>query len=670
MKNKLLKEFLSYILTEKTLAQSTMLTFVDDKGKSQTKSAAVLSRYRKGSKGRETYDKWKAGQPQAMPAGTKPSADTDSAKEPATSDKKGMASRAIDTLKQTIGKISSGVTQLSKTFRSDVYKGGAAGIGTESSTQGESSSCAASEDFIGGRALSIGDNNHAVPANVTDEDIDAAKAKLRGKKGEPHDTRRAIEAAWIAKERARYMDAGGTPPENRWLRYAYRSGLSTREELDRRGADSVATSQAVADGIIPPPTVTGPEGKKQTVTYLEDLKSRPNISDEEKKYYERAIVALNKAEDTDTTVFYARKDGTVGVMFISNKQGPNDPHGNTTPDKRVRRIRESARSSGLPPEGAEKLEKAIDDARATIVAGGDITTTAKSHFEDMDADKKEKTSARLKEMFTNLPSGKDRADYTSQILEKMPVKKAMEALYCGENPNRCTKGKPTKAIPQEYQEQNVGRAFIQAVQDKPDNAYLKKILGKVGDSAQDSDKDMLGPIVEAGKTMRKAAKDAHGQLVSTVQEIDKEQCGGPCKDKEGKEINGPATQTYVDSFMRDNHWDQYICYSDDCSEQEAVSESKLVDIDGHKVTPAKFRECLGNLSGYKGDTESSDGQREMWGHLKRVLKTDPTDDSISIHGTDRGGPQIGKEKYRTKGERASLLTYLGKDMAGCVTGKS
>jgi hypothetical protein len=584
--------------------------------------------------------------------------------------KKGVKSRAMDTLKQAVGKVSSSVAQLSKTFRADVYKGAAAGIGTESSTQGESSSCAASEDFIGGRALSIGDNNHAVPANVTDADIDVARTKLRGKKGEPHDTRRAIEAAWITKERARYIEVGGTPPENKWLRYAYRSGLSTREELDRREADTTATSQAIANGIIPPPTVTGPEGKRQTLSYLEELKSRSNISDEETQYYERAIIALNKAEDTDTTVFYARKDGTVGVIFISNKQTPNDPHGNTTPDKRIRRIRESAKSSGLPPEGAAELEKAVDDARAAIVAGGDITTAAKSHFEGMDDKTKEKTNARLQKMFTDLPSGTGRADYTPEILQKTPIKKAMNVLYCTENPNKCSKGKPIKPIPQNYQNKNVGKAFMEAVQDNPGNSYLKKILGKVGDSAQDSDKEMLGPIVDAGKTMRQAAKDAHGQLVSTVQEIDRKQCGGPCKDNQGKEINGPATQTYVDSFMRDNHWDQYICYSDDCSQQEAVSESKLVDIDGHKITPAKFRECLGKLSGYQKDTESSDGQRELWSHLKRVLKTDPVEDSISIHGTDKSGPQIGKEKYRTKGERASLLTYLGKDMAGCVTGKN
>jgi hypothetical protein len=61
--NKLLKEFISYILTEESLAKTTMLTFVDKQGKSQTKSALTLSRYPKGSNGRKAYDSWKASQP-------------------------------------------------------------------------------------------------------------------------------------------------------------------------------------------------------------------------------------------------------------------------------------------------------------------------------------------------------------------------------------------------------------------------------------------------------------------------------------------------------------------------------------------------------------------------------------------------------------------------------
>ena len=126
--------------------------------------------------------------------------------------------------------------------------------------------------------------------------------------------------------------------------------------------------------------------------------------------------------------------------------------------------------------------------------------------------------------------------------------------------------------------------------------------------------------------------------------------------------------------MRDTHWDQYMCTDapdDDCSAQRAVDETKLVDIDGHKVAPAKFRECLADLTGFEHEGEdrhSPENQRALWRHLKGVLRVDSEEDSISVHG--EGGRQVGRERYRTKGAASSLLTYLGRDMANCVTGKT
>lgn len=60
--NKLLKEFLSYVLTEAKSAQDPMLSYVGKDGKSYSKKASVLAGYRKDSPGRQAYDKWKASQ--------------------------------------------------------------------------------------------------------------------------------------------------------------------------------------------------------------------------------------------------------------------------------------------------------------------------------------------------------------------------------------------------------------------------------------------------------------------------------------------------------------------------------------------------------------------------------------------------------------------------------
>ena len=286
-------------------------------------------------------------------------------------------------------------------------------------------------------------------------------------------------------------------------------------------------------------------------------------------------------------------------------------------------------------------------------------------------------------MFKRLPADKGRnKDYTQDIIEKAggklrgkPYGKAMAAVYCTDNPKSCTNGIPSVDISDEYLADNAGRAFVHAVQTSEDNApYLRKILMKVGTVASTSDdatKKLFAPITEGSDNMRKAAKDAHEEIVSRLQTIDSQYCGDnpdKCKDEAGNDINGPATQLYVDTFMRDTHWDQYICNSDNCAEQDAISENKLVDINGHKVTPKKFRECLTTLTGFTpndNSTDSHESQRELWSHLKRKLKISPKEASISVHGVDT---TIGKETYRTKGDSASLLTFLGKSMTECVTG--
>jgi len=179
---------------------------------------------------------------------------------------------------------------------------------------------------------------------------------------------------------------------------------------------------------------------------------------------------------------------------------------------------------------------------------------------------------------------------------------------------------------------------------------------------------LLGPVLDAGQQTRQAAKDAHDLIVSRLTDADDRICKqSPDRCTEGgNQINGPATQAYIGSFMQDTHWNQYICNSDDCTEQDAISAKKMVDIDGNKVSPKKFRECLASISGFSGDTSSHDGQRGLWNHLQKNLVVKAGEDSISVRDGS-GTRKIGRETYRTKGVQSSLLTFLGKDMTDCVT---
>lgn len=584
-----------------------------------------------------------------------------------------------------------------KGFRDKIYKFGAVGTGTEDSTKGEQSSCSSSEDFIAGRTLNVEGGTVPVPAGVTDEEIEQQKQAVRTGRGgknlsEYEVTNRAIERAWMERERQRYIQGGSRPPADEWLRAAYRSGVSTRAILEER-ADLTATQTGLSDGTIPPPMVTDEgsgKGKEAATNYLQGLRDTTPEGSEERSHCDQLLLALETAEDTDTCIFYIRKDGKPGVLFISNKQGLNDPHGNTGPGARITRIASLAATSGLDGQGQVALAKAIKEARDAIGSSvSDATAQVKDHFDKQSQEDRVAADDRLRDLLTSgLPADRGRTkDYTDDILGYPPVKKELRDVYCAQNEEIC-KGKKPKEIDaivaedEEFKRANIGTAFRMAAQKDPNNTNIRKILIKLGTVATGSDDErLLGPILTVGSSVKAAAADAHSTIVSRVHEIDRQQCGNAwddqakaCVDKKGTVSNGPATQTYVDAFMRDTHWDQYMCTDssdDDCSGQEAVNATKLVDINGHKVPPAKFRECLASLTGFKArgeDADSPENQRALWVHLKRVLRVDSEEDSISMHG--EGGKQVGKEKYRTKGAAASLLTYLGKDMAKCVTGKT
>lgn len=693
--NKLLREFLHYILEDKKKKEP-----VDAPG-TPKESPTYRGHYRvPGTRNLYSTTPNGAAEFKAIGGTLKPIGPEDTAGEksrqstqqspqgqassaPTTRPATGLLSRVRSTTKSLIGVVTG--------FRNMVYKVGGVGTGTEESTKGEQSSCSAAEDFIGGRVV----NGIPIPAGISDKDVTTARSKLTrpkpGVQGEPDETYRAVQEAWIVRETQRYIKGGTTPPKRKWLLTAYKSGLSTRAALEER-ANLVATQTALRDGTLPPPMVTneGEGGGKEAATrYLTGLRDTAPDGSEERTHYDKILLALETAEDTDTCMFYIDKQGRPNVLFVSNKQGTNDPHGNTGPKARISRIASLAATSGLDEQGQAALGKAIKEARDAIGASvEEATTQVKDHFDNQSEEDRAAADDRLRDLLTGgLPADRGRTkDYTEDILDFPPVKKGLREIYCSQNPDSCQGKKPRQiddiiAQDEEFKRDNIGTAFRMAAQENPNHGGIRKILIKLGTVATGpDDEQLLGPVLTVGSGMKAAAADAHSTIVSQIHGIDKQQCGDSWDDKakacvgeDGSPKNGPATQTYVDAYMRDTHWDQYMCTDapgDDCSAQAAVNDTKLVDIDGHKVSPAKFRECLADLTGFEHEGEdrhSSENQQALWLHLKGILRVDSEEDSISVHG--KGGRQIGKEKYRTKGAAASLLTYLGKDMANCVTGQ-
>jgi len=658
--NKLLKEFLSYIVTESRVKREVGAVWQTPSGKWSAKRA---DRTQSGFATKDAADAWLAGSTAAPAEPT--GVEKEKPSEPTT-----QPTGVLQRIRQA----TSSLGKLAKSFRQRIYSGEGQSIGTVGSTQGEHSSCASAQDFVSGRLLSVEGNTVPVPAGITDTNIENAKNIVRsgrgGKKLSEYElTNRAIELVWTEREKLRYTKAGSEPPDDSWLKYAYRSGMSAIGELRNNTdykADINATTAAIQSGELPPPMVMNAENRVSTINYLKDMVDNSSTP-EESKHYKTLLLAMNVAEDTDTVVHFINQDGFSDILLVSNKKSKNDPHGNTTPTARIKTLKQRL---GEDPEVAKEIVSALEEAQAIIAKGGDAVATSREHFSTMSAKDKLASAELLQKKFKKLPSGKGTADYTEKILKARPVKNAMQQMYCADNPSSCRNGKSLKDIPKSYQRSNVGMAFIKSIENSGESspAMLTKILGKVGDTAQESDRTLLGPVLDAGQQTRQAAKDAHDLIVSRLTDADERICKqSPDRCKEGdSQINGPATQAYIGSFMQDTHWDQYICNSGDCSKQDSISAKKMVDIDGRKVPPKKFRECLASISGFDGDTQSHEGQRNLWSHLQKNLVVKAGEDSISVRdGT--GARKIGKETYRTKGAQSALLTFLGKDMTDCVT---
>jgi len=199
--------------------------------------------------------------------------------------------------------------------------------------------------------------------------------------------------------------------------------------------------------------------------------------------------------------------------------------------------------------------------------------------------------------------------------------------------------------------------------------------------------------LEKANDIRKRGMDAaHAKIVTDVQNSDKE-IDGFDEDENGNVVdengdNGPATQQYVDSFMEDMHWNNYID-----GDSDGVGD---MSIDGQNVIPEDFRSCLKDLSGFKGDTETKEGREALKAHLRKKIrisgKRSSDDETAAITGeskdahisfdgmvpdTRRGAKKgamkrisVGEQTYRSKGVGVnSVMGGLGLEMKECLGGK-
>ena len=127
---------------------------------------------------------------------------------------------------------------------------------------------------------------------------------------------------------------------------------------------------------------------------------------------------------------------------------------------------------------------------------------------------------------------------------------------------------------------------------------------------------MLSPemdwVESVGSTSKNAMKEAYKQISSDIADADEKWQNERAPNPPQPPENGPHTQTYVNTFVKQMHWDRYIL-----GEEEDIGD---MNIEGRTVNSKHIRTCLGDLSKFTGDLDTKEGRDGLLDHLGKTMK--------------------------------------------------
>lgn len=400
---------------------------------------------------------------------------------------------------------------------------------------------------------------------------------------------------------------------------------------------------------------------------------------------------INKLEDTDSGVIYETEDGYLGFKHTSNKKGWKAPHNNTSIDVKGEKIKEVAPtiarlnklSDKQSEQLSENLNKTISDASDIVKGAETVIIDDSKKIENVDDFVSKNTIIGKYCNFGNARSGDKQ--YLQKAASSKIVKEKLQQK--GIDPKNATDEEIFKACIELKQEGKTNgdvdsvilktsetikriRGYIaqgltlQQIRQKIINIgdISDEELQQLVDACGDGSVDIL---VDTNDKRKESMKVAHAKVVEDIRNHDKklaEETGEEYYPNPESAKNGPHQQAYIDSFLKDIHYTRYID-----GELEGVQS---INVDGYDIQPIQFRQCLKDLSGFEGDTETPEGKEQLKQHLRETLRIKPGDASVTFNGEANGEDvELGQENYRTKGKSKSILAHLGGDMISCLKGK-
>jgi hypothetical protein len=450
-----------------------------------------------------------------------------------------------------------------------------------------------------------------------------------------------------------------------WAQVAVRTAVNEAQTLKNVPAYNAKNPQPEG---LPQGAIMDKQNKAMVQKLLESKRDEAVANGDKKSeaHYKKQLSYLDKLKETDTGIIYETNDGTIGFKHTSNKKTFKDPHSNSSPAKVMEAMRR-VMGDKLSPElekTFKESEKLLSDSNQTVISD------TKAFVESQSKKSPEQTSAEneaIGNVLSDYPlAGGGKKDYMNGpdgVTNKPWFKKY--ATENGLNPPH-SNDTVLKAV------------FANAASDNPDQNALDTVL-KISEMVQNVNPNNIEnfakkygitsqqlssiasstePLKETGRKRREVMAVVHAKIVKGIQEADSSDPNVYPNNPNGE--NGPHQQAYVNDFLGRMHFTAYVN-----GERDGVSSH---NINGLNVEPSYYRECLSDLTGFKGETETPAGREALLTHMRKGLRVSPENDSI-IFQDGKTKAKIGTETYRTKGKSKGVLGYLGPDLQKCLNNK-
>ena len=497
-----------------------------------------------------------------------------------------------------------------------------------------------------------------------------------------------------------------------WMRAAYDGGVATEQILEDSRLDTSKPHTTVQSTPEVDNKVRGElEKKTKEACKVEDS--------DDCKYYKKQLKDWDKfSKYHDTFTLGVDEKGRTFVVHISNKKGSNlkDPQNNTTPAQRLVMLK--GKFKPPVPQNVDRtittgLQRVSDAQMASRRSQADMTID--DDFVDFFENHPDMEARRAK-LDDQGRSDNERSEFSKWVRaqggkkwEEMTTREKLEAMQNYTKSRLETEdGKSRLMTPEEAVEK-----FGKNPEDKPDNwvgdwpppaeetdnkgkvkritYYLNdegewvkathhqvklpydpfgRIITKTGELNKSRDVDENSSIGQA-KRAKEAEADAvvstHREVVKSLHDADRDvgDFYHPDDPDSVDKPNGPTTQGYIETTLQAMHFDSYIDLDDEDDDKMIIQ----MGINGAR--PSDIRNCLAELSGFKGNTNPLD-KEALKKHLRERCRVDTSTNppAVVIVDSEGKGHSLIEDVWRTAGTAQKVASHFGSGMRDCVKGKA